>query len=338
MQGIIEKENENSVVLNVGFGTVEIPKSDIESIEKSQNNKQIINLWRQKYFENYPAPTPKEEQLLKSFRKLKSCREKAIRKIGMKERVSVEIFTLQKDIANLQNSLTEIGTKLKFTNSKKDIVKYNNLVVEFNSLSNKIKSKIDELTHLRKDYDSINKSVTDYIELLCEFVKNFKEKHQHIIAENLTPQQQQFYKNLKERLNYFQEEFRQEAISFKKLGSGILVKAILNQRIQARMLVDTGAELTVISERIAEKLGIDSSKIRQNIGLVLADGRRLAVKLTTLDTIKVGNSEGKNVRVAIIKNMSDNIDGFLGMSFLKNFAFSIDARTQELILSSFNPK
>lgn len=338
MHGIVEKEDEESLVLNVGFGTIKIPKRDIESVERSGDNERIREQWREKYFENYPAPTSAEEELLESFKKLKLRREKAIRKVNMKEKLSKEISKLQKDISNLQNSLTKIGIQLKSTDHQKDVIRYNNLVVEFNSLSGNIKSKIDELTRLQKDYDSINESVTNYIGQLSEVLNTFKEKHRDIIAKNPTSEQLQFYKNLKKRLDHFQGEFKQEAVSFKKSGLGILVKALLNQHIQATMLLDTGAELTVISKTIAKKLGIDTDKIKRDVELVLADGRRLAAKLTTLDTIKVGNSESKDVIIAIVKNIPGNIDGFLGMSFLKNFAFSIDAQQKELILSSFNPQ
>lgn len=338
MYGIVEKEDEESIVLNVGFGTVKIPKSDIESIERSVDNKEIKEKWKEKYFENFPAPTPEDQELLESFKEAKLRREEATRKLRIRESISRDMSLLQKEISSLQDNLSETGTKLKSAN-KKDVIKYNILVVEFNSLSAKIKLKTTQLSRLQSDYNNVNEFITNYIEEFTKLTEVFKEKHKDVIAKRPTDEQHKFYENLKKRLDHFQNELKHETISFKGSGSNILVKVLLNRRVQATMLVDTGAEITIISEAVARRLGIDADKIKQDVNLVVADGSKLAAKLTTLEAIKFGSLEGKNVTVAIVEGVSDpQIDGFLGMSFLKNFAFSIDARSKKLILNSFRPQ
>lgn len=338
IEGIIEEEDAEALVLNVGFGTIKIHKKDIESIERLHDEERIMQQWRKQYFENYPAPTPREGKLLKKFRELKLEREKTIRKVTSRASFSREIPKLQKEISGLQDNLDEVGKQLMLTSHRDDVVRYNNLVVKFNSLSNDIKLKMDGLFKIRKDHDAINEFVANYTDQLASFINIFEEKHKIIVTKNPTFQQLQFYENLKKKLQYFQKDFKQESVNFKQSGLGILVKVLLNQHVWATMLLDTGAELTIISARVAEKLGIEMSKIQRDVNLVLADGRKLAAKLTTLNTIKIGNSESKNVAVAIVENMPGNNDGFLGMSFLRNFAFSIDVRQQELTLSSFNPQ
>ena len=92
----------------------------------------------------------------------------------------------------------------------------------------------------------------------------------------------------------------------------------------------------MIPENVALRLGIDTDKIKQKVEMMLADGRRRKAKIVIIDSVKTGGAEAKNVEAAIIKSRaSQHTDALLGMSFLKNFLFSIDTENNKLNLNYF---
>ncbi len=132
-----------------------------------------------------------------------------------------------------------------------------------------------------------------------------------------------------------EEEQRPKGVEFSSGGHSITVTAKLNHKVDASLLLDTGASLVVLKRHVAEELGIDLSKVKPDAKMTVADGRVVNAKYVLLQSIKVENVEAENVEAAI---MLDEIgpasfgDGLLGMSFLKRFNFKIDYKQNRLIL------
>jgi clan AA aspartic protease (TIGR02281 family) len=113
-------------------------------------------------------------------------------------------------------------------------------------------------------------------------------------------------------------------------GSAAFVTVILNQSLQANMLLDTGATYTLVSRRIASGLHLYESS---RAVLSTANGP-INVPLATLQSVKVGAAEVSNVTVAIHDiSPHSGVDGLLGLNFLSRFHTSIDSRQQRLILA-----
>ncbi|MBF0215726.1 MAG: clan AA aspartic protease [Candidatus Omnitrophica bacterium] len=116
--------------------------------------------------------------------------------------------------------------------------------------------------------------------------------------------------------------------------SRIIVTALINNRVEARLLLDTGASIVVISPYIAEKLHMDT-KGEKPISIQLADKSTAQCLPIQLVSIKVGNVSSQNVKAAImIEKTSSNTDhdGLLGMSFLRDFHIKIDPENNSLVL------
>jgi len=113
-------------------------------------------------------------------------------------------------------------------------------------------------------------------------------------------------------------------------GSAAFVTVMLNQSLQANMLVDTGATYTLVSRRIASGLRLYESS---RAVLSTANGP-INVPLATMQSVKLGAAEAANLTVAI-QDISPHsgVDGLLGLNFLSRFHTSIDSRQQRLILS-----
>lgn len=125
-------------------------------------------------------------------------------------------------------------------------------------------------------------------------------------------------------------------VNMDKQSGHIVVSAMLNNKVKANLLLDTGASLMIISNKVAKDLGIKAdTKNVNSIEMILADGRRTEARLVTLESVSVEGSEVKNIEAAILpENESATIieDGLLGMSFLKKFNFKIDQKNDKLIL------
>ena len=103
-------------------------------------------------------------------------------------------------------------------------------------------------------------------------------------------------------------------------GSAALVPVILNQTIQAHMLLDTGATYTVVSRGLAASLGLYEAS---RATLSTANGL-ISVPLARLQSIKVGAAEALDLTVAIQDvSVNSTVGGLLGLDFLSRFNTSI---------------
>ena len=115
-------------------------------------------------------------------------------------------------------------------------------------------------------------------------------------------------------------------------GNTLFVNAVLNQKVNANLILDTGCADSQISSRIAAKLGIDRSH-GQSIQCVLAGGNVVTGRIVNIREVRLGSVKAYNVKAVLLdQDNTTESDGLLGMSFLNNFTFKIDTKNQELIL------
>ena len=131
-------------------------------------------------------------------------------------------------------------------------------------------------------------------------------------------------------------EYEPKQINMDKQSGHVVVTTLLNNKVKANLFLDTGASLILLSRKVADNLGAGANgKEGTPIELIMADGRRENAKMIILDSVKVQDSEVRNVEAAILpdKESADmSEDGLLGMSFLKKFNFKIDQKNDKLIL------
>ncbi len=124
-----------------------------------------------------------------------------------------------------------------------------------------------------------------------------------------------------------------KTVRYDQAAGHIIVSVLLNKKTRVLLLLDTGASLVILTNRIAQELGIDMNKLTGDLQLQLADGRRVLAKRVLLESVKVEDAEVENVEAAIIPTeIGGGTEGLLGMSFLKNFNFRIDQDNKKLIL------
>lgn len=119
-------------------------------------------------------------------------------------------------------------------------------------------------------------------------------------------------------------------------GNNLLVDAVINRKTHALMVVDTGCEDTQISRGLAQRLRIDGSQ-GQPVNCVVAGGGVVTGRMVDLLEIRLGRAAVRNIKVVLLnQDNAAGSDGLLGMAFLSNFIFKIDAQKQVLILERRN--
>ena len=113
-------------------------------------------------------------------------------------------------------------------------------------------------------------------------------------------------------------------------GANIVVPVVVNGSLKTHMMMDTGATFTVVTPRVAKKLGL---KLASRIPLMTANGP-ISAPLSRLASLKVGNAEVRGLEVAVHNFSPDpRVEGLLGLNFLNRFHTSIDSRKQHLTLA-----
>ena len=126
-------------------------------------------------------------------------------------------------------------------------------------------------------------------------------------------------------------------IKFSQVGGQIIVKALLNKKVSASLILDTGASVVLLSSRIAKKLGKKTQGARKDtVQVKLADGSKIDARFIVLDSVSVEGIEAKDVGAVVLLNDAkmDIQDGLLGMSFLSKFNSQIDTKNKKLILKN----
>jgi clan AA aspartic protease (TIGR02281 family) len=116
----------------------------------------------------------------------------------------------------------------------------------------------------------------------------------------------------------------------RRYGNAMLVEALVGSTVRTRLLLDTGAELTVLSTAAARRLALNLENaavmpLRSASGVFFAP-------IIKVQSITVGEAMAYDVEV-IVHDATPGLDGLLGMSFLDNFLVTISTSDARLILT-----
>ena len=122
------------------------------------------------------------------------------------------------------------------------------------------------------------------------------------------------------------EELETITVPITKIGGSMVVQVTLNDSVDAHLIVDTGATMTVLSYDVGIELGLLSGS-DVSLNTVNTAGGSVQVSMSNLESLQVGAAHVANVAVAIhdLPDGISGVSGLLGMSFLKNFKVTLDA-------------
>ncbi|MBQ60787.1 MAG: hypothetical protein CMQ19_01800 [Gammaproteobacteria bacterium] len=116
-------------------------------------------------------------------------------------------------------------------------------------------------------------------------------------------------------------------------GNQFVVEALIDEGSPINLLIDTGAAMTVLDEGILVALGYNLNGQRQEL-FSTANGV-VAAPVISIQQLALGGAAMGPLSVgALTLSMSGDIDGLLGMNFLRHYDFRIDQDRRELHLNS----
>ncbi len=120
-------------------------------------------------------------------------------------------------------------------------------------------------------------------------------------------------------------------VALVRRGSHFMVDASLNHN-EIRLLIDTGASLTVLDSAAAQLLGLDEFDALQRMQMNTANGVTEAL-LYRIDSMALGVFAVSSIDIAVVEHLDINgASGLLGMNFLEHFEFRIDQSDAQLFL------
>ena len=122
-------------------------------------------------------------------------------------------------------------------------------------------------------------------------------------------------------------------IPLRRRGNHFVVEATLNNRTRLSLLIDTGASITVVKpERLRD--AVDSNLDRYPEQLFNTANGIVTAPVLNVASLVIGEFEVTNLRVGGLQLINTSeVDGLLGMNFLRHFRFFIDQERNLLRLS-----
>lgn len=140
-----------------------------------------------------------------------------------------------------------------------------------------------------------------------------------------------FAANLKQ-IKTMEEAVTSEAIKLENERNSLWVAVTINDKHKSRMLVDSGASTISLSNKMARDMGIKLETEGIPARVSLADGRVVPATMVKLDSIRVGRFTAEDVECCVLGPEAPDAPPLLGMSFLGQFKFEVDADKAELKL------
>jgi clan AA aspartic protease (TIGR02281 family) len=124
------------------------------------------------------------------------------------------------------------------------------------------------------------------------------------------------------------------AIPLLREGEHFLIEAWINETAAVRLLIDTGASMTVVRDDVLRAAGVVQSA-SPSLRLFNTANGPVEAAVYRLDRLSVGDQSLTNIEVAALELPKlQAADGLLGMNFLKHFKFFLDQNKPELRLST----
>ena len=132
------------------------------------------------------------------------------------------------------------------------------------------------------------------------------------------------------------KRFEVPYIPYEGSAKRVIITAVFNNSVTAPMAIDTGAPDTVISVKLAEKLGLfeeDQGRLIIRTGGI--GGTAPAIR-SIIDNIHVGGAKSEFIPATVIDSISESFDGLLGLDFVSNYSVTIDSKRQMVVFEELS--
>lgn len=125
-----------------------------------------------------------------------------------------------------------------------------------------------------------------------------------------------------------------ETIELQQLGNQYLVNLTVNRQDHIKLLIDTGASITTLSQASFYSLNSNRDAVEQDSRVFRTANGVVRGTVYLVPEITLGPYLLKNTQIAVLDfDMAQGIDGLLGMNVLGQFRFQIDQENNNLLLN-----
>ena len=122
-------------------------------------------------------------------------------------------------------------------------------------------------------------------------------------------------------------------VSLERAGLQMQVLALLNDSVETRFVVDTGAMMNSIPRSVVEELGIRIDARTPRVEVRGISAEPLIAPVVTLRNLRLGDAMLEQVEMVVLDSLET---GLLGMSFFKHFRVQTDPVRQTLTLEEIS--
>lgn len=221
---------------------------------------------------------------------------------------------------------------------------YNRLTTEMKTLADRHIKKLDHAKQIEKlthFYQKILNLEPDNFEMQMKFAKHQYQNRNYEAAINLLDvlvyhstlgsEAVELKKRAQHQLNRLLAE--DVPIPMTRNGHQYIVNAIINDIEPVKLILDTGASMTVLSPNVVSSLGLaDDANKTMRFSTANGDVRAAIVEIDKLDILHYSVA---NLAVGVLPSFPiGDIDGLLGMNYLSQFSFFIDQENLTLQLGA----
>lgn len=339
IEGVIKERTNERIVIDVGTGTMSVGLDEVDRVEEAASNE--VELLKQKKvgyeIERGEWAPNGYDDIKMLYRSAKNDRKALREAVRDSESVKSDISQKEKKISELLDILDKKGQELKTVDLAQNVVKYNSIVAEMNSLNARIdkeKNKIKSYYEEERDLSANLARLANRYRSSLQLFKDALTKRKNYLSEDgFSSNEKYFFETMYNKMQEMESDFKRDVVLYTPEGNHVIVDALINNNISARLMVDTGASIVLISTDVAYRLGIEYGGIDRDMEIMMADGRSAKAKPIILESVKVGDAEVNKVQAAILeKGTIGGEDGLLGMSFLSHFVIQVDSASNKLIL------
>lgn len=336
IKGVVVSENASSVLVDLGYGTMNLEKADIVKIRratKTQRETSRKELLQGKFSSGALVPKG-AEKLAGLFRAVRVSREETIEDKSLRAARAAELKGIEEELSGLKKSYSESSEELSELDPQSDSSEYDRVVREINTLADQIRAKELGSEELRRQTDKPSPSFQAYLDAYNKIRDYLQGEGKPLIETPRKGQDEEYFTWLRGELSGMKRDFAIDSIESETRDGHLIVKVILNGRVSARLMVDTGATTTVLYGNTAAALKLGPEDMLGTVNVIWGDARTYKAQAVRLRSLAVGKSVVSDSAATIVPRAGDGIDGLLGMSFLSRFVFRIDGTNGKLILES----
>lgn len=272
--------------------------------------------------------------------------------LAERDRIGAEadVEYIKQNIAELRKRQTIRSAELA---NVKDVLTNNRIVGELNAAKGVMESLAEQRDEAAKKAKTarskVNEIQENFVETLLRLRQESDDAHQKWealsrdqkvieavdkaasqIGKKLVIQPSATLELVDKQLKKYEESVISETIPLENEGNSFWVNVEINGKPVERMVVDSGASALCLSVTLAKKLDVVPQETDPDVDVRLADGRAIRGKIIRLAKVRVGKFTAENVDCIVLGEQAVDAPPLLGMSFLGQFKFELDAAQSQL--------